>query len=304
MATKGAVKLANKKKWTTQKEGEFIAPNPVNEAADPNSPRIMKDRTTGRITGVVFPDGQSFKADEVSSRQMIEDWQNSPDRIREQANKQLNAQQIYNEEEQKRLPKSEISQEQISQVGQLNPVTPNDLTNSIIQNQQNQKASQAMDIAIGALNPISLPLTLAGVGVSDVTGLGVKVLNSAFPGSGTALLEALSKNEKVQAYLGDYSNKENYDLIKQDMERSDKSIAVSKQLALIPGRKQEAFQLYQDAQNDKLRDLEQLRIISANDQGLYVNKAKKDMADLETYFEKYKYLDDYEMEQLLKGGVQ
>lgn len=124
MANIRSPRMANPKKWTLQKEGEFTPPGAVNEAADRSQPRIVKDRETGRIAGVILPDGQSFKADEVTARKKIEEWKNSPE---QRAAKILEEQKLTSATNKiigENTPLTEFQQagrQEAGQVGQLSP---------------------------------------------------------------------------------------------------------------------------------------------------------------------------------------
>lgn len=257
--------------------------------------------STGAITGLKI--GESFfrGLNNDQYQQLIKEHKNRPLSISEQATKKagedIEFSQAY-EAEKNRLNPPQVTPEQLAEVGQTGELLPEEQS-FIEQTSEDIKQNQKMkDIYT---NPLGIPIGPGEFfGPQTLTSTGVKVLNRLVPGLGYEVLNGLTKNEAVKDFLVDYSNQENYDAIKKNLNKTDEDIAVAKELALVPGRQGEAIKLYNKALSKKLRLKELLTQIANEDQGAYVEKLKDDLTEIEDYFRNQKIVDDDDLNINLK----
>lgn len=260
--------------------------------------KYLRDKDTGKPTGLELSDGRTFTG--LDPR----------DVLKLAAGFQRSLAKTTLPQEQPVVPQvaqplNNITPEQISQVGTplINPGTPDTLTQDIQSNVETQGSErvQVLDQALGGLVP--------GITLRNFTGAGVKVLNRIAPGTGNAMLEAITKNDNIKSYLKNYSNQDNYSKVKDNLEIAETNIAAAKELAKFSDRSSEAIQIYNEAIDKKRTSLQQLKMISQKDQEAYIKDVKKDMVTLENYFSRLQQNDDLEMQMNLRnakmvGGVQ
>lgn len=190
----------------------------------------------------------------------------------------------------------QLTPEEIAQVGSLDPETlANDpLSENIQRNIRERESLGTIYDADGNLRTIPI---LPGRQINKVSG--------AIPSGNikNTIINLLSNSEAGRAYLSDYSNEDNFDKIKQNIDLSDDKISVAKDLA-SKGFSNEAQKLYSEALAQKEKSRRQLKLIAENDQRAYTQKVRLEMTELEVYFQDFKSNDDLEFINALTIGRQ
>lgn len=140
---------------------------------------------------------------------------------------------------------------------------------------------------------------------------GPDLLNIA-PGIGQRIAKIVSgSNPKVKDFLTDYSNQDNFDSVKRNIQSADIAIAAAIIAASDPEYSKDAIFTYEEAMNKKRRSMEQLKLISQGDQKAYINNVKDELIKLQTYFDSQMKTNDdvafrtaLEKANMLNAGVQ
>lgn len=219
----------------------------------------------------------------------------------------INARAGINEQQQAAAAKTNLTPEQQAQIGQLDKSVINDATDPLSQDiirniqgltTQNEMLNKPFDMNDPLGSGRAAINAIAGVTISPT----VRILNRnrVLPGAGNILLESITKDDNIKSILSGYSNEDNYDKIKGNIDQADKDIAQAMQRAKVDPVN--AASLYTLAQSKKYKAIGQLKAISDREPRKYADDAITDMTILMTYFNgEGKKLDDAAMRDVLQG---
>lgn len=242
--------------------------------------QVIRDETTGKLTGVIKPDGTTlfgispkevnFLArkyqGEITAPQGTTFADVKPLTKEEQFRQQILDEQLKENIKSSMQPVN-VTSEQLAQVGQTPTVTDNynnPLTRNILQNQQSRETINKIPV-LNLLGKISDSLISIG--------------GEEFKSSINSNIDSLPK---LKAYLNDYSNKDNFKAVKKTKSDAKERINWAIQLANQPGNSDLAIETYNNALNELNRNAVQLKILS-QDQKAYTDEVRLEMTDLETY---------------------
>lgn len=262
----------------TARAGESRADVPAattkNSTVD-TTPRIIRD-ASGKSIGVQIPGEKEItglKTKEIS--ELIAGYYNSNARQQAVSKNQALAQQ------------TEVDPAQAARIGefsqQYNEIAGqgSELTGNIIENMQSQQAERNIEKFTG------------GVGLNDINGVLTRLVNKQTGGSGTVLFNSLVQSRPaLKAYFSGYSNENNYNAVKGNIDNAKLKITESLALAKQPGQADIAIDGYNRALAQLKYADQQLKIIGSTDPGAFTSKIVNDRADIEYYFRELKEYDD------------
>lgn len=230
------------------------------------------DQSTGKPGAFTYPDGRTI----VGLSQKEIDFLNKkysdyklPGLTQEQQiQAELDRAKLKQQIEAAQTP-TNVTQDQLNQVGNIPIQDTMDapLTQAILANQQNR----------ANINKIPI-VNLLG----KITNMGVAALDKAGKGSGTALMSNIDSFPKLKAYLNDYSNKDNFRAVNQDISSAQKNIRFAISLANQPGNSDLAIETYNNALAQLRRSERQLKLLE-RDPKAYIDDVKLKRSELESY---------------------
>lgn len=268
-----------------------IIPRKEPATTPPKEDIVYRRNESGKVTGLEFSDGRSFTG--LDPRDAV--------RLAAGYKRSLTKTEPPKDEPTLLSASTSLtppaSPQSILPVGQINPLLNNETTGEI---QQNLEASQRNSFVGQMTGEANVPGIIP---LNKITGMATGALNSIIKGSGTALINEVSINRDVRAYLSDYSNQDNFKKIEQDIQIADEHIRIALSSAKSGENPTDAVTLYNAALSRKALALRQLKLIASKDQKAYIKDVKLKMIELEAYFQDAKRFDDEAMNRAIYGGV-
>lgn len=277
---------------------EAVAAGEARRSANAGQVQIIRDSDTGKKTGIKLPDGRILNGISPKEVDFLERKYlglTTSASGRPFADETTASQKQADMQQQNLMMNPLIPQQQIEAAGSGQPNFNNtpvgardELTSDIIEkNRMHDVITPAWGIS------------------------GPDLLNIA-PGIGQRIAKIVSgSNPKVKDFLTDYSNQDNFDSVKRNIQSADIAIAAAIIAASDPEYSKDAIFTYEEAMNKKRRSMEQLKLISQGDQKAYINNVKDELIKLQTYFDSQMKTNDdvafrtaLEKANMLNAGVQ